>query len=96
LAIGLPRIAADVADACGLPRRAWFPISFFFTVTIQNCFPASNPARQERGNVAKNTECATKIFKKNGASAASKFASFEQGGTFRKNARLDIPSPPAG
>jgi hypothetical protein len=64
LAIGLPRIAAAVADACGLRWCAWFLVVFFFAVTFQNNFPASNPVRQERGNVAKKTGCATKIFKK--------------------------------
>jgi hypothetical protein len=57
-------MAATVADACGLPPGARFLVSFFFAVTIQNYFPASNPVRQERGNVAKKTEYAIKIFKK--------------------------------
>jgi hypothetical protein len=35
-AIGLPRIAAAVADACDLPRGAVFLISVFFGVTIKN------------------------------------------------------------
>jgi hypothetical protein len=63
-AIGRPRMAATVVDACGLPPGAKCLVAFFFAVTIQNCFPASNPARQERGNVAKKTGCATKIFEK--------------------------------
>jgi hypothetical protein len=37
-AIGRPSIAADVADACALPRGAGFLVSLFFTVTIQKYF----------------------------------------------------------
>jgi len=36
--IGRPRIAADVADACDLPRGAGFLFSVFFAVTIQKYF----------------------------------------------------------
>jgi len=61
--MGRPRIAADVADACNLPRGAGFLVSFFFAVTIQKYFPASNPVRQERGNVSKKAKCATQIFR---------------------------------
>jgi hypothetical protein len=38
LAIGRPRIAADVADACDLPRGADFLVAVFFAVTIQIYF----------------------------------------------------------
>jgi hypothetical protein len=37
-AIGRPRIAAAVADACDLPRGAGFLVSVFFAVTIQKNF----------------------------------------------------------
>jgi hypothetical protein len=57
-------MAATVADACDLPRGDDFLLTVFFAVTIQNCFPASIPVRQERGNVAKGNKYATKIFKK--------------------------------
>jgi len=30
---GRPRMDADVADACGLPRSAGFLVSFFLAVT---------------------------------------------------------------
>jgi hypothetical protein len=62
------------------------PGCFLLRDHISKCFPASNPVRQERGNVAKKTGCATKIFKKIRAAAAPGFANVERGGALQRNA----------
>jgi hypothetical protein len=56
-------MAADVADACDLPRGIGLTVSFFFAVTNLNDLRLEMPVRQERGNVSNETKCATKIFR---------------------------------
>jgi hypothetical protein len=56
-------MAADVADACDLPRGAGLLLSLFFAVTKSKLFSATLPAHQEFGNLAEEIKFATKIFK---------------------------------